>query len=384
MNRKRKSNRGLPARVYVKDNAYQFLSPVKIRDPRDGVFKFWIRLADFVDSGRNEAAMLSALADIKDDKRATEGTMPHLCAEFTAKKLGKYTDEVRSQYKQYLEVIADDFEKFTVARVTTKSCADFLRNNFAEKPNTARKYGALMSKLFRYAISSLGLREDNPMDQIDLGEFEVSRRTVLATHDQVSAIRAAGFVGADGRKTQSGPMFACIIDMTYLLWARALDIRMLKEAQIDEPRDAPGRIRLKPTKTEKSSGLSVDMVITPEIQDVIDRARAIKRDYEVISPYLFPTKKGTPYAKSGLTSMWDRARERAQVQAAKDGREFGPSIQFKDLRALGATDAAKQGENRADIQGRLVHTSGKTTDIYIKESVPSTSAISMRLPWKAR
>ncbi len=49
-----------------------------------------------------------------------------------------------------------------------------------------------------------------------------------------------------------------------------------------------------------------------------------------------------------------------------------------------ATDAAKKGENKADIQSRLVHTSGRTTDIYIKESVPARSEIDMDLPWKDR
>lgn len=383
MNRKRKSNRGLPARVYVKDGSYKYLSPVKIRDPADGVLKFWIPLAPFDETGKNEAKMLSALAAIKTDKRATEGTMPHLCAEYKANKLGKYTAEVQAQYRQYLDTIANDFEAFTVAQVTTRACAEFLRNNFKDKANTARKYGALMARLFRYAISGLGLREDNPMDQIDLDEFEVSRREVLATHTQVAAIRAAGSIGADGRKTQSGPMFACLIDMSYLCWQRAKEFRLLKETQIDETR-TPGLIRFKPSKTEKSSGLSVDIVITPAIKDVIERARAVKKGYEVISPYLFCTKKGTAYAKSGLTSMWERARDRAIAQAVKEGREFGASIQFKDLRALGATDAAKQGQNKADIQERLVHTSGKTTDIYIKESVPTTSSIDMDLPWDSR
>jgi len=383
MNRQRKSNRGLPARVYVTDGAYRYKAAEKIRDPKDGVPKFWIRLADFVEGGKNEPAMLSALAKLRGTQMATIGSMAHLCTEYKAEKLGKYGDETRKQYAQYLDVISNDFEAFAVAQVTTRACAEFLRNNFKDKPNTARKYGALMARLFRYAISGLGLREDNPMDQIDLDEFEVSRRETLASHDQVQAIRTAGFIGADGRKTQSGPMFACIIDLTYLLWARAIDIRMLKEAQIDEPVGAPGYIRLKPGKTRRSSGLSVDILITPAIKEVIERARAVKRSYQVISPYLLPSKKGTPYAKTGLTSMWDRARERAVRTEAKQGREFGEMIQFKDLRALGATDAAKRRENRSDIQNRLVHTSSKTTDIYIKESVPATSNIDMDLPWKS-
>jgi integrase len=375
MNRIRKSNRGLPKRVYVKDGAYRYLSAQKIKDPADGEMKFWIRLGSVKDG---EVKMLAALAALLRVHVSDEGSMPHLCEEFKAKKLARYTDEVQAQYKRFLDVIAEDFRAFTVVQVSTKHCADFLRNNFADKANTARKYGALMSKLFRYAISALGLREDNPMDQIDLDEFEVERRTFLATHDQVAAIRAAGFIGADGRKTQSGPMFACIIDLTYLLWARAIDIRMLKESQIED-----GRIRVKPSKTDRSSGLTVDIIITPEIQAVIDRARAIKKVYKVISPYLLPSKKGTPYVKSGLTSMWDRARERAAATAAEKGEKFDTAIQFKDLRSLGATDAARQGKSRDDIQQRLVHTSGKTTDIYIKESVPTTSSIDMKLPWKS-
>nr|WP_314540030.1 tyrosine-type recombinase/integrase [uncultured Massilia sp.] len=381
MNRQRKSNRGLPARVYVKNDAYKFLAPEKIRDPADGEMKFWIKLSDVTEG---EAAMLTALAALKSDKRSTEGTMVHLCAEFKANKLGKYTKQTQDQYSQYLDVIANDFEEFTAAQVTTKHCADFLRNNFSDKANTARKYSALLGKLFRYAIGTLGLRQDNPMDQIDLEEFEVSRREVLPTHEQVAAIRAAGLIGVDGKPTQSGPTFECIIDMTYLLWGRAIDIRMMKEAQIEDHVGGGGLVRMKPSKTKNSSGLAVDIVITPEIREVIERARAIKRTKCIISPYLFPTRKGTPYVKSGLNSMWDRAYERAADQAKKEGRDFGAKIQFKDLRALGATDAAKQGRGIAEIQNRLVHTSPETSQIYIKEAVPAKSAIDMGLPWKTR
>lgn len=48
---------------------------------------------------------------------------------------------------------------------------------------------------------------------------------------------------------------------------------------------------------------------------------------------------------------------------------------------LAATDAARRGESRDDIQKRLVHTSGKTTDIYIKEVIADVSEIPMVLPW---
>lgn len=377
MNRSRKTNRGLPRRVYLKHGAYRFFSATPIRDPETGELKKWHHLAY---EREGESAIYEPLAKLLGDKANDKNTMPYVCADFKSHKLKKYSDDVRKQYKQYLDVIADDFEDFLFAQVTTKDWADFLRNHFRDKQNTAQKYTALAKKLFKYGISELGLRQDNPIDQIDLGDYETKRREKLPTHAQIAAIRAAGMVSKERKgtgktlPTASGPMFGCIIDMTYLLWQRAIDIRMLKEDQIQN-----GYIRFKPRKTQKSSGKMVDILVTPAIQAVIDRARAIKKEYKVhghdlITPYLFPTTKGMPYTKSGLVTMWRRAKERAKIT---------DDVQFKDLRALGATDAAKANIDKKEIQKRLVHTSGETTDIYIKEAVPETSGIDLKLPWKS-
>jgi integrase len=193
----------------------------------------------------------------------------------------------------------------------------------------------------------------------------------------VAAIRAAGLqstprVGTGHVfDTLSGPMFCCIIDMTYLCWGRAIDMRLLKEAQEEN-----GHIRIKASKTKNTSGLIVDIFITPAIQRIIDRARAIKKKYKIISPYFFTTSKGNPYSKSGLTSMWERARARAALQD-----ETIKEVQFKDLRALGATDAARAGKGREEIRARLVHTDSKTSEIYIKEAVPEKSTMELKLPW---
>ncbi len=364
MNRARKTNKGLPRRVYITDGSYRFLSPQKIIDPKDGKMKNWITLARV---SKGESAMLTALAALLGDKAVSQDTMPYLCDEYKKNKLSKYSENVQDQYKHYLDVVSSAFEDFLVVQVTTKICADFLKQNFKDTPNTAQKYSALMRKMFKYAISELGLRQDNPIDQLDLGDYETKRRLALPTHAQIKAIRDAGFIGADGRKTQSGPMFACLIDMSYLCWQRAIDVRMLEETQI-----ANGHIRFKPSKTLKSSGKVVDILVTPAIQSVIDAAREIKKTYKIESDYLLPTKQGKPYARSGLFSMWDRARERAGIT---------DDITFRDIRALGATDAAKRGENMADIQTRLAHTSSRTSEIYIKEAVPTASAMDVEIPW---
>jgi integrase len=372
MTRRRQKNLGLPGRVYIKNNAYQFLSAEKIRDPADGKMKFWIRLAGVGQGeGNGEAAMLSALGKLLGERRTNKAGVPYLCQEFRAHKLGKYSQDTQDSYRSYLAKIADDFEEFDVKDVMTRHWSEFLRNHYAGKANSARKITALARKLFRYAISEFGLRQDNPIDQIDLDSYQTERRECIPTHAQVAAIRAAAMTGGDGRKTLSGPTLACIIDISYLCWQRAKEFRLLEHSQIDG-----GRIRFKPTKTERSSGLSVDIAITPEIQAVLDRAAAIKLAHGIESKYVFCKltlkHQGQPYSKNGLFSMWDRARERAGIKE---------DVQFRDLRALAATDAAKAGRTKKEIQDRLVHTSSSTTDIYIKESVPALSEFITRLPW---
>jgi integrase len=368
MPRTRVKNKGLPRRVYIKHGAYRFLATPKIVDPSDGKLKSWIKLSNI---SEGESVMYAALAKLLDDSVLNQESMSYLCEEYVKHKLHEYSKETQDQYKSFCKKIAANFAEFNVDQVTTKDCADFLRHNFKAtdkaKNNTAKKYAALLRKIFIFAISELGLRQDNPIDNLDTSHYKTGRREVLATHEQIAAIRAAGFIGRDGKKTHSGEMFACIIDMSYLCWQRAIDIRLLKESQISN-----GYITFKPSKTSKTSGKQVDIYITAEIQAVIEKAREIKRKYSIISEYLFSKDDCQPYAKSGLSTMWKRAKERSGIKE---------DVIFKDIRALGATDAAKRGEDRADIQKRLAHTSAKTTEIYIKEVIPDKSNLKSKLPW---
>ncbi len=354
----------MPRRVYPRHGAYYFYAPEPMRNPWTGNMQRWIRLCS-IEEGEPE--MYTKLGELIGNKKMVDGTMPSLCEDWKSQKLERYSEEVQAEYRRMADVIATAFEDYTVVQVTTKDCADFLRDNFKTKRNSAVKYANILRKMFRYAISERGFRQDNPCDQLDLTDYQTKRREYLPAHAMVKAIRDAALTGKDGLPTESGPMFLCIVDMTYLVWQRAIDVRMLLETQI-----GPTSIRFKPSKTASSSGKVLDVEITPQIRAVIERAKSIKRKYGVISPYLFPTQKGGPYSKTGLHSMWRRAKERAKVT---DG------IQFKDLRALGATDAAKAKVDRSEIQTRLAHTSRKTTEIYIKEAIPEASSLDLKLPW---
>ncbi len=370
MNRRRKRNKGLPHRVYQDHKTWFFVPKEPMRDPKDGKLKRWIRLAK-VEEG--ESAMLRRLADLLGSAQTMEGSMPFLCAEFKAERVNKssYEKETKDQYGAYLDIIASAFEEFHCSDVTTKDIADFIRHYYGDKPNTAGKVARLMKKMFRYAIGTRGWRKDNPIDQLETDGYETERRKVLLTHEQVQQVRQAGMsftMKGTPVETQSGPMFGCLVDMAYLLWQRAIDIRELREAQIGEK-----VISFRPSKTSKTSGKAVDIVITPAIQEVIDRARRIKRERNIVSVYLFANRNGTCYDKSGLKSMWNRAKKRAGFEDV--------DMTFRDLRALAATDAAKAGQSKDELRKRLAHTTTETTEIYIKEVVPETSDIDLPLPW---
>ncbi|MYM25744.1 tyrosine-type recombinase/integrase [Duganella sp. FT135W] len=377
MNRKRKGHRDLPQRVYVKFGAYYFVPAAPIIDPRKPKepVKAWIKLCR-VDDGKSR--MHTELGLVLGEPNLIEGSMPHCIREFKREKIREpeYSKETVDAYGAKLDRLSAAFANFHATEPTTKDCADYIKAKYKGKANSAKKVASLMAKLFRFIIGEQGLRQDNPMDQLELAE-RTKISTTLPTHEQFAAIRAAGLKATPRADTGheadnlSGPTFACIIDMTYLLWQRAIDIRQLKDVQYD------GFIPTTPSKTKKTSGKAVEFKITPEVQEVIDRARAIKRKHGVVSAYLFPAlageHKGHPYSKSGLSSMWRRAKTRAGMD--------GADIQFRHLRALAATDAARRGVTIEEIQKRLVHTSAKTSKVYIKEAIPEVSSLDVTLPW---
>lgn len=56
-------------------------------------------------------------------------------------------------------------------------------------------------------------------------------------------------------------------------------------------------------------------------------------------------------------------------------------IQFKDLRAFGAPEAAKAGKGGADIRTRLVHIRLGKQRRFTSRGIPETSSLDFKLLW---
>ena len=106
------------------------------------------------------------------------------------------------------------------------------------------------------------------------------------THDEQLKIGAAAILGKGNRKNANGQMYAALFDFAYLTAVRARDARSLKRYDVGER-----EILIEPTKTRHLSGTKIAIVITPDIRDVLERAKALGT---VKSLFVFHTLKGPP------------------------------------------------------------------------------------------
>jgi integrase len=106
--------------------------------------------------------------------------------------------------------------------------------------------------------------------------------------------------------------------------------------------------------TQRKTGATVDIEITPEIDTVLQRAftDAIAALH---APFIH-RRDGRTYTYAGLASMLQRYLAKAKI----------PVFGFYDLKGKGATDMWQAGVPLEQIQALCGHESMTTTEIYVK------------------
>lgn len=334
-------------RVYVKHNAYYFVDTANK----------WHRLCAVKEG---EAALHRALARRKDLPAARPGSLEEVRRKWWESAKPTYADSTAADYELMFPKIEEGFEDFDVPEIRPQHVYDFVRQ-WADKPRQANKYRHVLSMLFRFACAPMGLRHDNPCDQVDTLDIGPKRDRYIEDME-FYAIRRGAVKSKDERKVPTGEMIVCAIDLAYLTFQRQQEIRKLGWADMDDD-----WLYFKPGKTESTTGAKVRWKRTPEINAVLERARAIGK---VKSLYVIHNLRGQAYSKSGIETAWSRACERAKVEDAH----------FHDLRAKAQTDAKARGFTIKEIQEGATHADEKTTDGYIKRREVVESKITMRMP----
>lgn len=140
------------------------------------------------------------------------------------------------------------------------------------------------------------------------------------------------------------------MDLAYLAGQRPQDTLNYDERDIRD-----GHLFIGQGKT----GKKLRMEVTGELKEVIDRIRARKATYKVVSTALVVTETGQRMTLRTLQYRFRTAREAAGIQA-KD-------FQFRDLRAKAGTDKTDSTGDIRQAQKQLGHTSVSMTEHYVRK-----------------
>jgi integrase len=311
MGRPRKKRKELPQRVYFHKGLYFFV---------DYGGK-WISLGkDF------KAAMLkwSELVSIPEHLTTMGQIIDRYMKEVAPQKAEKTYHENLLQIKQLKEVFGD-MQPHTIRPVHIYKYLD-IRGKTA--PVAANREKALLSHVFSLAIR-WGLIDKNPCREVK--RIKEKRRDRYITDVELKTL------------IDNAPdHIKCIIEIGYLTSLRISDILNIRLSDIT----ADG-LTVQASKT----GSKQSFELTPELAEVIGRARSLKRPIKSI--YLFTGKRGQRFTYWGFKSAWYKLIGDLEIE----------NIHFHDLRGKALTDTKKAGGDAQTLGGNK---SSSATDGYIR------------------
>lgn len=308
-----------------------------------------------IDEG--QAAMYRKLAELTE---TAKGNMAFHLDSFGKTYLPSQSPAWRKESERMLGNLKTFFTNYNVTQVEPTDVQDLV-NHFDNAKESARKHKSMLSKFFGWAILVKRLRTDNPCRDVKVEGGE--KKLIVWSADVFHSIRDA--LG----KSDEAEMMRCYMDLSFLLYQRSTDARILERRYIDDK-----RIIVAPTKTRKSSGVEIEIPITPELQVVLDRAAAIRKKWKVISPFVIHTRQGTAYTRSGVYSAFKRAGERVGIKGADP----------KSVRKFAANEAKRAGYDMEEIQDALGHSDISTTQGYVLKSTRRQSVVRLSLPEKPK
>lgn len=360
--RRRSTTQGLPSRVYEKHGAWYW---VRKSDAK------WLRLCAVADGWPRMLEVLAAT--IKQNEPVIgAGDFTIHAKDYIKSEASKKAASWRKDWERQGEKVCLVFRDWNVAQVDAGAIASWLLAEWPDKLHTRRIFRAWLSGFFSWAILR-NLRTDNPCQFVKLEK--PAARDVYIPDEHFLQIRAALAIGKDGKKTPTGAMMQCLVDLCFLTTQRSTEIRALKWSDIDHVRQL---IRFKPSKTLKTTGGRVDWPLTKAIEEVLLRASGLKPESEYV---IHDEKTGAPKTTGAAHQAWVDACIRAGLAVTVDGlKEPKPMYTLKDIRAKALTDAEKQGYSLAELAVAAVHADPKTTEIYLKGKKVPRSVIELELP----
>jgi integrase len=312
---KRRRDKHLPPRVYLKGDTYYYVETI-------GATRKWIRLAD------NYAEMLIALGkrEIVTDPDAID-TIAKLATLYEREEFGALAPKTRAGRRQQFKKLLKVFGHMAPEEVTP---ADVFKHwKTRGRTVQARHEVRGLSVLMTYARQIGARNQSNPCFQLQLPQPK--HRTRYVTDEEFFAVRDL-----------APPMIKYAMDLAVIAGMDQSTIRRLERKHLTD------------------EGLMFERGKTGAFQliewndDLRATVERIKRLSPQVRQVLIANRRGRAYTLDGFQSQWQRVMRKA--------REAGLALfHFHDLRAKSASDS----ESDQQAADRLGHGDVKLTrEVY--------------------
>lgn len=235
------------------------------------------------------------------------------------------------QYRGAAKILKRKFVQFAPEQVKGRHVALFKKEG-GGTPNMTNRCMSVLRQAFDLALEEqLPGVEGNPA--VGVKRHKEGKRGRLLSTDEYNRIYA-----------KSGNRLQVIIDLLRTTGQRVKAVLKIKrEDLVDEG------IRFLKFKTTTKRIVKW----TPEIRASVDRAKALRGNVRSLT-WLLPGRLNKPPDYRSVKLQWDNACEAAGVEDA----------QMRDLRAVSATAAKKQGKSARELLG---HTTDQQTTRYLRD-----------------
>lgn len=310
--RPRKKDRHLPACMYHKHGAYYLVRKGK-----------WERLdTDY------QAALL---AYAKKTSEAAAGGMPDLITRALAHHRKNISDNTAKQYEIAAERLKTIFAEFEPHQVLPKHVAA-VKMQLADTPNMCNRILSFLRIVFGYALEWQEV-DSNPC--IGITRHAEGRRDRYITDSEFAALLNA-----------ASPYIRSILEMCYLTGQRIGDVIAIRLADISDEGVS---------FVQEKTGAKLIVAMTPDLQAVIDRAKALPRKVRTLT--LFCSRAGKPVSYETVKEAFQALREKTGIH----------DVKIHDIRAKSLTDADREGKNAQTLGG---HTDARMTARYLRGRLP--------------
>jgi integrase len=307
MNRPRKLHRHLPPCVYPKHGAYWHVKKGK-----------WTRLGTDLHASLQKYAELfetrtGGIADLIDE------AMPHITA--------RAKPNTKRQYMTAAKILKNVLVEFAPEQVKQKHTAA-IKLSLSKTPAMANTVMSVGKLLFDYWLEEQRV-ESNPF--VGVRRYRPGKRNRLISREEFNAIYE-----------KASDELQVIMDLWRLTGQRVVDVLRIKRSDL---------LDIGVAFQQEKTGERPVIKWNPELRAAVDRAKGLYGNIRAFT--LLHNRQGKPLGYSAIRRKWRAACDAAGVEDA----------QQRDLRAVAATAAKKQGKSAKALLG---HADERTTLIYLR------------------